>query len=63
MLYEKVVKQLERNKSIRESGDVVSIPWDLPRLSNVLPGIVQGRMNLVTASSKVNSWLSGTCPL
>jgi len=53
MLYNKVVQQLERNKSIRENGGFVAIPWDLPRLSKALPGIVQGRMNIVTANAKV----------
>jgi replicative DNA helicase len=52
MLYEDVLKELSLNKQRRKSGDVIAIPWSLPRLSTVLPGIEQGRYNLISASPK-----------
>lgn len=52
MLYQSVLTELSSNKTRRESGDVIAIPWSLPRLSSVLPGIEQGRYNLISASPK-----------
>jgi replicative DNA helicase len=52
MLYEDVLGELSENKKRRQSGDVIAIPWSLPRLSTVLPGIEQGRYNLISASPK-----------
>jgi replicative DNA helicase len=52
MLYNKVVEELKLNKQRRIAGDVITIPWSLPRLSTVLPGIEQGRYNLISASPK-----------
>lgn len=52
MLYSKVVEELITNKQRRKAGDVIAIPWSLPRLSAVLPGIEQGRYNLISASPK-----------
>jgi len=52
MLYNNVLGELENNKHRRKSGDAIAIPWSLPRLSTVLPGIEQGRYNLISASPK-----------
>lgn len=52
MLYEDVLKELSLNKQRRKSGDVIAIPWSLPRLSAVLPGIEQRRYNLISANAK-----------
>lgn len=52
-MIERVIKKLEDNRQRRIDGKVISIPWSLPRLSSVLPGIVQGRYNLLSANSKV----------
>lgn len=52
MLYSSVVEELQKNKERRLAGDVIAIPWTLPRLSSVLPGIEQGRYNLISASPK-----------
>jgi hypothetical protein len=52
MLYSNVVEELKSNKIRRKSGDVIAIPWSLPRLSAVLPGIEKGRYNLISASTK-----------
>lgn len=51
-VFEGVVKTLQDNKRRRLEGGVISIPWSLPRLSTVLPGIEQGRYNLVSATAK-----------
>jgi len=52
MLYYDVVEELKSNKNRRKSGDVIAIPWSLPRLSEVLPGIERGRYNLISATAK-----------
>jgi len=52
MLYEDVLGELSSNKERRISGDVIAIPWSLPRLSGVLPGIEKSRYNLISASPK-----------
>jgi hypothetical protein len=52
MLYSNVVEELKINKERRQAGDVIAIPWSLPRLSTVLPGIERGRYNLISASQK-----------
>ena len=52
-MIERVIKKLEDNRQRRIDGKVISIPWSLPRLSSVLPGIVQGRYNILSANSKV----------
>lgn len=52
MLYDNVRLELEENKQRRQEGKVIAIPWSLPRLSTVLPGIEQGRYNLISASPK-----------
>ena len=57
MLYEDVLNELSLNKQRRRSGDVIAIPWSLPRLSTVLPGIEQGRYNLISASPKAGKCL------
>ena len=52
-MIERVIKTLEENKFRRDSGELIAIPWPLPRLSKVLPGIVQKRYTIVTANQKV----------
>jgi hypothetical protein len=52
MLYSNVVEELKNNKQRRLSGDVIAIPWSLPRLAAVLPGIERSRYNLISASPK-----------
>jgi len=52
MLYKTVLEELESNKQRRLKGDIIAIPWSLERLSTVLPGIEQGRFNLISASPK-----------
>lgn len=48
-----VILELESNKYKRESGELIAIPWTLPRLSNVLPGISKGRYVICSANQKV----------
>lgn len=52
-LSRRVIEELTENKRRRENGETIAIPWSLPRLSSILPGITQGRINLVSANSKV----------
>lgn len=52
-IFSRVYNSISSNKRIRDSGGFVCIPWDLPRLSNVLPGIQRAKYVIVTASSKV----------
>lgn len=52
-IFERVKSNIVSNKIIRESGGFTCIPWELPRLSNVLPGIQRAKYIIVTANSKV----------
>lgn len=52
MHYTEVLSTLRSNKERRLKGDTISIPWSLPRLSQVLPGVEQGRYTLISASPK-----------
>jgi len=51
-LFSNVNKTIKDNKERRLAGDVIAIPWSLPRLAAVLPGIEQGRYNLISGSPK-----------
>lgn len=51
-LFNSVNEKIKDNKKRRLAGDVIAIPWSLPRLSTVLPGIEQGRYNLISGSPK-----------
>lgn len=50
--FDHALSSIVRNKERRLEGDVIAIPWSLPRLATVLPGIEQGRYNLISASPK-----------
>jgi len=50
--FNRVLNTLKDNKQKRLKGDKIAIPWSLPRLSTVLPGIEKARYNLVSASPK-----------
>lgn len=52
MLYKKVLGEINENREKRLRGESVTIPWSLPRLSEVLPGIERRRYNLVSAPPK-----------
>lgn len=51
-LYNTSLDNLHKYKERRKRGDVVSIPWSLPRLSTILPGVEQGRYYLISAMPK-----------
>lgn len=51
-VFGEVLGTLKDNKQRRLQGDAIAIPWSLPRLSGVLPGIEKSRYNLVSASPK-----------
>lgn len=52
-MYENIVGVIKKNRDLRLNNKLISIPWSLPRLSKVLPGIVQGTYVILTANSKV----------
>lgn len=52
--YDRVLAEFRANKTARESGRQILIPWEsFPKLSTVLPGVQKGRYVIVTANSKV----------
>ena len=52
-LYEETLRKLRENKNKRLSGEIIAIPWNLPRLSRALPGIEPEKIVIITASAKV----------
>jgi len=52
-LYDETLSKLRENKGKRLSGEIIAIPWSLPRLSRVLPGIEPEKIIVVTAGPKV----------
>lgn len=51
-LYDETLRKLRENKSKRLSGDIIAIPWSLPRLSRVLPGIEPESYVILTSGPK-----------
>lgn len=51
-IFDKTLGKVKDNKKVREEGGVVSIPWQLPRLSKVLPGVRRGQYTGITAPTK-----------
>lgn len=53
-LFEPAITEIKSNKSIRESGKLICIPWDgLPKFSQIIPGVEKKRYTICTANSKV----------
>lgn len=52
-IFQRVKETIQTNKTVAESGGFNAIPWSLPRLSEVLPGIQRSKYVIVTANSKV----------
>jgi len=52
-LFDSVFNQILENKSLREQGKDICIPFPFPRFSAEIPGIQKGRYYIVTANSKV----------
>jgi len=52
-IFKRVNETIQTNKLVREQGGYNCIPWDLPRLSTILPGIQKGKYVIITASEKV----------
>lgn len=50
--YKKVIELMNSNREKRLRGEHVAIPWSLPKISKVLPGIEQRRYNLISAPPK-----------
>lgn len=52
-IFKRVNETIHTNKLVREQGGYNCIPWDLPRLSTILPGIQRAKLVGVSANSKV----------
>lgn len=52
-IFKRVQSTIKDNKKICEEGGFVTIPWSLPRLSEILPGIQRGKYIIVSANQKV----------
>lgn len=51
MKFESIIKQIERNKFIKESGGLTSIPPPFPRLAKYYGGFTKGSITCITSSS------------
>lgn len=52
-IFQRVKETIITNKTIREAGGYNVIPWSLPRLSTILPGVPRAKYIIVTANSKI----------
>lgn len=52
-IFDRVKTTIYQNKVTAESGGFNAIPWELPKLSTILPGIQRAKYQIVTANSKV----------
>lgn len=54
MIFGRVLKDIKKNKLIKESGGIIAIPWSkqFPRLSKVLPGARKGQYTIITSGTK-----------
>lgn len=52
-IFNRVVDEMSINKSLREEGKNINIPFPFSRFSRYLPGIQKGRYYIITANSKV----------
>ena len=52
MISKKVIESLQNNRDKRLRGEVIAIPWNLPRLSRLLPGVEKSRYVLISAQQK-----------
>lgn len=53
-IFNRVVKEIEKNRLLREEGLYTCIPWvNLPKFSTVIPGIEKSRYTICSANSKV----------
>ena len=51
-MYKEVIEKLEDNRTARLEGRQIAIPWELDRLSSVLPGITKKSYVGITGASK-----------
>lgn len=52
MISRKVIESLQNNRDKRLRGEVIAIPWELPRLSRLLPGVEKSKYVLISAQQK-----------
>ena len=48
----RVIDKITENRDKKLSGDLIAIPWSLPRLSSILPGVRQKHYTIISAASK-----------
>lgn len=51
-MIDRVINTLESNRARKLNGDLIAIPWSLPRLSRVLPGVRQKHYTIISSQSK-----------
>lgn len=51
-LYERTVKRIKENKEKRLRGDIIALPWNLPRLSRILPGVEPETITIISSGPK-----------
>lgn len=52
-LYKRTLSEIKQNKTLREEGKIIAIPFPFKRFSYYIPGTQKGRYIIVTANSKV----------
>jgi len=52
-IFQRVKQTIKTNKATAESGGFNAIPWNLPRLSKILPGIQRAKYVIISANQKV----------
>lgn len=53
-LYERTLKRIKENKAKRLSGEIIALPWSLPRLSRILPGVEPESITIISSGPKAN---------
>jgi hypothetical protein len=51
-LYERTIQKIRENKERRLRGDIIALPWNLPRLSRILPGVEPETITLISSGPK-----------
>ena len=52
-LFNRTIESLKENKTLREAGKHITIPFGFPRLNKLHPGISKGTINLISANTKI----------
>ena len=52
MIGKRVTQSLIENREKRLRGDLIAIPWSLPKISKVIPGVEKAKYVIISASPK-----------